>query len=85
MKNNVKVTKHVGKYRSSRPEVFCKKGVLKNLAKFTGTPVPESPEFSCKFVKFLRTPFFYRTPLVATSGSNTCKCIGPNKIVRRVK
>ena len=22
--------------RSSRPEVFCKKGVLKNLAKFTG-------------------------------------------------
>ena len=23
-------------YRSSRPEVFCKKGVLRNLAKFTG-------------------------------------------------
>ena len=23
-------------YRSSRPEVFCKKGVLKNFAKFTG-------------------------------------------------
>ena len=22
--------------RSSRPEVFCKKGVLKNFAKFTG-------------------------------------------------
>ena len=31
------------KYRSSRPEVFCKKGVLKNFVKFTGkTPVPES-------------------------------------------
>ena len=24
------------KYRKSRPEVFCKKGVLKNVAKFTG-------------------------------------------------
>ena len=23
-------------YRSSRPEVFCKKGVLENFAKFTG-------------------------------------------------
>ena len=35
------------KFESSRPEVFCKKGVLRNLAKFTGehlcqsTPVPE--------------------------------------------
>ena len=25
----------LGPYRSSRPEVFCKKGVLKNFAKFT--------------------------------------------------
>ena len=24
------------KYRSSRPEMFCKKGVLRNLTKFTG-------------------------------------------------
>ena len=24
------------KYRSSRPEVFCKKGVLRNFATFTG-------------------------------------------------
>ena len=24
------------KYRSSRPEMFCKKGVLKNFAIFTG-------------------------------------------------
>ena len=27
---------HILMSRSSRPEVFCKKGVLKNLAKFTG-------------------------------------------------
>ena len=24
------------RFRSSRPELFCKKGVLKNFAKFTG-------------------------------------------------
>ena len=29
-------------YRSSRPDVFCKKGVLRNFTKLTGkTPVPE--------------------------------------------
>ena len=27
-------------YRSSRPEVFCKKDVLRNLAKFTGRHLP---------------------------------------------
>ena len=27
---------HILMSRSSRPEVICKKGVLKNLAKFTG-------------------------------------------------
>ena len=30
------VCKDPNDYRSSRPEVFCKKGALKNLAKFTG-------------------------------------------------
>ena len=37
--------KHHCNYRSSsRPEVFCKKGFLRNFAKFTGKhlPVPES-------------------------------------------
>ena len=33
-------------YRSSRPEVFCKKGSLKNLAKFTG-------KYTCARVSFL--------------------------------
>ena len=28
-----------GNSRSSRPEVFCKKGVLRNFSKFTGTGV----------------------------------------------
>ena len=33
---NTDVCKDPNDYRSSRPEVFCKKGVLKNFAKFTG-------------------------------------------------
>ena len=33
---NTDVCKDPNDYRSSRPEVFCKKGVLRNFAKFTG-------------------------------------------------
>ena len=51
------------------PEVFCKKGVLKNFAKFTGKQLCQSLFFnkvgglwhSCfpvNFVILLRTPFF---------------------------
>ena len=61
-------------YRSSRPEVFCKKGVLRNSAKFTGKHLCQSLFFNkvaspglAKFAKFLRTSFFHRTPLVAAS------------------
>ena len=32
--------------RSSRPEVFCKKGVLRNFAKFTGTHLCQSLFFN---------------------------------------
>ena len=56
-------------FRSSRPEVFCKKGVLRNFVKFTGKPLCLRPAtllkkrlwhrgFLVNFVKFLRTPFF---------------------------
>ena len=44
------------KYRSSRPDVFCKKVVLRNFAKFTGKHVYQSlfliklPE-ACNFIK----------------------------------
>ena len=57
-------------YRSSRAEVFCKKGVLRNFAKFTGKHLCQSLKaatllkkrpwhmcFSVNFVTFLRTPF----------------------------
>ena len=33
-------------YRSSRPEVFCKNGVLKNFAKFTGKHLCQSLFFN---------------------------------------
>ena len=33
-------------YRGSRPEVFCKKGVLGNFAKFTGKHLCQSPFFN---------------------------------------
>ena len=60
-------------YRSSRPEVFCKKGVLRNFAKFTGKHLRQSLLFNnlqlyqkrdwyrwlpVNLAKFLRTPFF---------------------------
>ena len=35
-------------YTSSRPDVFCKKGVLTNLAKFTGKHLCQSLFFSCR-------------------------------------
>ena len=57
--------------RSSCPEVFCKKGVLKNLTKFTGKHLCQSlfliklqacglwrKCFPATFVKFLRTLFY---------------------------
>ena len=54
-------------FKSSRPEMFCKKDVLKNLAKFTGNTCARvfffkkrlwHRCFSVNFAKFLRTPFF---------------------------
>ena len=68
--------------RSSRPEMFSKKGVLKNLAKFTGKHLFLRPAtlfkkvtlaqvFSCEFCKISKNNFFHRTPPVATSGRNS--------------
>ena len=63
-------------YRSSRPEVFCKKGVLRNFAKFTGKHLCQSlffkketlvQIFSCKFCEISKNIFFYRTPPAADS------------------
>ena len=45
-----------GYYRSSRPEVFCEKGVLKNFAKFTGN--------TCARVSFLIKLQAFSTPFL---------------------
>ena len=63
-------------YRSSRPDVFCKKGVLRNFAKYTGKHLCQSlffnkealaQGFSCEFCEIFKNNFFYRTPLVTAS------------------
>ena len=72
----------MAKFRSSRPEVFCKKGVLKNFAKFTWKYLCQSlffnkvakketlsQLFSCKFCRIVKNTFFHRIPLVAASAS----------------
>ena len=57
-------------FRSSLPEVFCKKGVLRNFAKFTGKHLWPATLlkkglwhrcFPVNFAKFLRTPFLQNT------------------------
>ena len=59
----------LGLNRSSLPEVFCKKSVLRNFTKFTGKPLCQILFFNkvaglrhrcfpVNFVKFLRTPIF---------------------------
>ena len=55
-------------HRSSRPEVFCKKGALKNMAKFTGKRHCRSlffnrvaglkQVFSCEFCEVFKDTFF---------------------------
>ena len=50
------------KYRSSRPEVFCKKGATLLKKKESLTQV-----FSCEFCEISKNTFSYRTPPVAAS------------------
>ena len=60
--------------------MFCKKGVLRVVAKFTGKYPCQSPAilfkkealaqlFSCKFCESSNNTFFHGTPLVAASVS----------------
>ena len=44
-------------FRSSRAEVFCKKGVLKNFANF----------IYCEFCEIFKNAFFKKTPPVPAS------------------
>ena len=49
-------------FKSSLPELFCKKGVLTNVAKFTG--VFSGTGVSSEFREILKNVFFHRAPPV---------------------
>ena len=64
--------------RSSRSEVFCKKGVLRNFGKFTGKHLCQSlflvklhktmeRVFSCEFYEIFKVNFLQETPAAAAS------------------
>ena len=66
---NTHICKDPNDYRSSRPELFCKKGALKNFAKFTGKHLCKSlffnkekmtlvQVFSSEFWEISKIPFF---------------------------
>ena len=64
--------KNIIKRRRSRPEVFCKKGVVRNVAKFTGKQLYQSlflmaQVFSCEFREILKNTFSYGTSPVVPS------------------
>ena len=62
-------------FRRTRPEVFCKKGLLTNFTKFIGKHLCQSlflnkvaglrQVFSCEFCQISKNTFFHRTPLMA--------------------
>ena len=60
-KNLTKMLKHFVSNTSSRPEVFCKKGVLSNFTKFTGKHLCQSLFFN-KVAGLRRNSYFYVTP-----------------------
>ena len=59
-----KIINTISSLRSSRPRVFCEKGVLRKFAKFFGKHLCQSLFFNevadlpVNFVKFLRLSFF---------------------------
>ena len=58
-------------YRSSRPDVFYKKGVLRNLANFIGLQLLLKRDSGTgEFCEISKNTFSYRTPPVAASVVN---------------
>ena len=66
----------LGINRSSRPEVFCKKGFLKNWAEACNFIKKETlaQVFSYEFYEIFQNTFFDRTSLVAVSQSRSLIC-----------
>ena len=61
-RTNWKARNLITDYRSSRPEVFCKKGVRNILKKESLAQM-----FSCEFYEISKSTFFYVTPPVVAS------------------
>ena len=63
--------------RSSRPEVFCKKGVLRNFTKFTGKHLCQNLFFNKgaglrpEFCEISKSTFSYRTPPAVAPKTST--------------
>ena len=66
IENSVRAKSSHHHYPSSCPELFCKKDVLRNFAKFTGKHLCQSL-WICEFCDISTNTFSYRTPLVAAS------------------
>ena len=69
--------------RGSCPEVFCKKGALRNFAKFTGLRLQTcnfiktetlAHVLSSEFCKISKNTLFYKTPPVAASAEDSEPC-----------
>ena len=70
--------------RSSRPEVFCKKGALRNFTKFTGKHLrPKACNFikketlaqvlSCEFCEISKKTFFTLNTITPHYSKTNCK------------
>ena len=55
-------------FRSSRPAMFCKKGVLKAFPEACNfIKIETLARVSCEFYEIFKNIFFYRTSMVAAS------------------
>ena len=53
----VQESPYFAEFRSSHPEMFLRKGVLKICGKFTGEPPCRSAKYPVNFLHIFRTPF----------------------------
>ena len=76
--------------KSSRPEVFCKRSILRNFGRFTEKHLYQSifikkenlaQVFSCEFCEISKITFSYRTLLVAASGNKSFYIIQSNEMI----
>ena len=74
MKSLLGKISRIAPIKSSRPEVFCKKGVLKISQNSQENTCPRASfletlaqVFSCEFCEIFTNPYLNRTPLVAAS------------------